>query len=413
MIDITKLYCGVDTTGDPLRYGHKRGPGHGGPHATERVEHEVPKSAAERRPVVVWSVTRRCNLNCIHCYSDSRNEDYPGELSTQEARTMIKDLADFRIPALLLSGGEPLIRKDIFELADYAVDTGLRLTLSTNGTLIDKRMAKRIKETGFSYVGISFDGIGEVNDRFRGMNGAFDLAVRGIRNCMEVDQKVGLRLTLTRRNYEDLHNIFDFIEKEGIQRACFYHLVYAGRGSEIRKDDLSHEETREAMDIILERTMDFHKRGLRKDVLTVDNHVDGPYLYMKLREIDSERAEEVRSFLEWNGGGANSSGVGIGNIDFFGNVHPDQFWQDYTCGNVKERPFSEIWMDTSDEIMKGLKNRLPLLKGRCANCKWIKLCGGSFRVRALRVYNDPWMHDPACYLTDEEIGIAGKKAAVG
>lgn len=409
MIDITKLYCGVDTTGDPLRYGHKRGPGHGAPHATERLEHEVPNSARERRPVVVWSVTRRCNLNCIHCYSDSHNEDYPGELLTQEARTMIKDLAGFKTPALLLSGGEPLMRKDIFELADYASSLGLRLTLSTNGTLIDKKMAKRIKETGFSYVGISFDGIGEVNDRFRGMKGAFDLAVRGIRNCMEVDQKVGLRLTLTRRNYDDLHNIFDFIEGEGIERACFYHLVYAGRGSEIRRDDLSHEETRKAMDIILERTMDFHKRGLRKDVLTVDNHADGPYLYIKLRKIDPERAGEVRRFLEWNGGGANSSGVGIGNIDFFGDVHPDQFWQDYTLGNVRKRPFSEIWLDTSDPLMAGLKNRLPLLKGRCTQCQWIKLCGGSFRVRAQRVYGDPWMPDPACYLTDEEIGIGGER----
>ncbi|HKZ45778.1 MAG TPA: SPASM domain-containing protein, partial [Thermodesulfobacteriota bacterium] len=269
------------------------------------------------------------------------------------------------------------------------------------------------KETGFSYVGISFDGIGEVNDKFRGMEGAFDLALRGVKNCMEVGQKVGLRLTLTRRNYEDLHNIFDFIEKEGIQRACFYHLVYAGRGSDLRKDDLSHEESRKAIDIILERTMDFHKRGLKKDILTVDNHVDGPYLYMKLKEIDPKKAEEVYKLMAWNGGGAYSSGVGIGNIDFNGNVHADQFWQDHTFGNIRKRPFSEIWMDTSDALMKGLKNRLPLLKGRCADCKWIKICGGSFRYRAVKVYNDLWMHDPACYLTDEEIGLTGKKVAVG
>jgi radical SAM protein with 4Fe4S-binding SPASM domain len=405
MIDVTKLYCGADTTGDPLRYGHKRGHGHGSPHATEKQEHAVPKSASERRPVVVWSVTRRCNLNCIHCYTDSHNEEYAGELTTEEAKRMIKELAEFKIPALLLSGGEPLIRKDIFELAEYARGLDMRLTFSTNGTLIDKKIAKRIKDTGFSYVGISFDGIGKVNDMFRGMEGAFDLALRGLRNCKEVEQKVGLRLTLTRRNYEDLHKIFDFIEKEGIQRACFYHLVYAGRGSEIRKDDLSHEETRKAVDIILERTKDFYDRGLKKDVLTVDNHADGPYIYMKLKKTDPERAEEIYRFLEWNGGGANSSGVAIGNIDFFGDVHADQFWQDYSFGNIKKRPFPEIWMDTSDPIMKGLKNRVPLLKGRCAKCKWIKLCGGSFRVRALRVYNDPWMHDPACYLTDEEIGL--------
>lgn len=411
MIDITKLYCGADTTGDPLRYGHKRGPGHGNPHATETREHVVPKSASERRPVVVWSSTRRCNLRCVHCYTDSHNKEYEGELSNEEAKTVIDDLVQFGIPALLLSGGEPLIRKDLLDLAQYARDRGLRVTLSTNGTLITEEKARRIRDVGFSYVGISLDGLGKTNDQFRGLDGAFELAMRGFRNCMQVDQKVGLRLTLTRRNYEDLHGIFDFIEREGIQRACFYHLVYSGRGSEISKDDLTHEESRHAMDIILERTLDFHQRGLGKDILTVDNHVDGIYLYFKLREQAPERAEEVMRLLKWNGGGANSTGVGIGNIDFFGNVHPDQFWQDYTLGNVRERPFSDIWMDTNDPIMAGLKNRKPLLKGRCGACKWIDACGGSFRVRALRVYDDPWMEDPACYLTDEEIGLSDAKEA--
>src|SRR3972149_116024 len=299
MIDITKLFCGADTTGDPLRYGHKRGVGHGTPHATEKIEHEVPKSASERRPVVVWSVSRRCNLNCVHCYTDSHNEDYPGELTNSEARTMIKIWSDFKIPALLLSGGEPLMRKDLFELADYARGLNMRLTLSTNGTLIDQKMAKRIKETGFSYVGISFDGIGEVNDKFRGMEGAFDLALRGVKNCMEVDQKVGLRLTLTRRNYEDLHNIFDFIEKEGIQRACFYHLVYAGRGSDLRKDDLSHEESRKAIDIILERTIIKRKIGVRVLAACIGLWFAQPVPSMKLKEIDPKRAEDVYKLMEW------------------------------------------------------------------------------------------------------------------
>lgn len=405
MIDISRLYCGQDTTGDPLRYGHKRGPGHGTPHATEKTEHEVPVSASERRPVVAWNITRKCNLSCVHCYTDSHNTDYPGELTTDEAKEVIKDLASFRSPALLLSGGEPLIRKDIFSLAEYAKGLNMRLTLSTNGTLIDKDVAKRIKDVGFSYVGISFDGIGETNDKFRGMKGAFDLALNAVRNCMDVGQKVGLRLTLTRRNYEDLNGIFDFIEREGIQRACFYHLVYAGRGSKISKDDLNHEETRRAIDIILDRTEDLNTRGLRKDILTVDNHVDGPYLYLRLKNKDPKRAEEIASLMRWNGGGTNSSGVGIGNIDPLGNVHPDQFWQHYTLGNVRKRSFSEIWMDTTDPLMAGLKNRIPLLKGKCGRCRFLDMCGGSFRVRADVVYGDPWAPDPSCYLTDEETSI--------
>lgn len=403
MIDITRLFCERDTTGDPLRYGRRTGPQHGSPHRTEGKAHTVPPSAAERRPVVAWNITRRCNLACVHCYTDSYDRHYPGELTTEEGKALIDDLAHFKVPALLFSGGEPLLRSDLFELAAYARDRGLRTTLSTNGTLITKANARRIREAGFNYVGISLDGLGETNDRFRGKTGAFEAALRGIRNCLSVDQKVGLRLTLTRRNFQDLQGIFDFIEAEGIPRACFYHLVYAGRGRQMTHDDLSHAETRRALDIILERTLDFHQRGLHKDILTVDNHVDGPYLYLKLRRIDPERAERARALLEWNGGGANSSGVGFGNIDPVGNVHPDQFWQDYTFGNVRERKFSEIWTDTRDPLMAALKNRLPLLKGKCRECRFLKMCGGSFRVRALAATGDPWAPDPACYLTEREI----------
>jgi radical SAM protein with 4Fe4S-binding SPASM domain len=305
---------------------------------------------------------------------------------------------------VLFSGGEPLVRPDLLELMEYAATSGLRVTLSTNGTLIDEPTAQWLHEIGLTYVGISLDGIGETNDLFRGKKGAFDGAVRGMRNCRAVGQKVGLRLTLTRRNCMDLHDIFSFIEAEDIQRACFYHLVYSGRGN--AADELTKAEVRHAMDIILERTMVFHKRGLKKEILTVDNHTDNAYLYLKLRERESARAEEVYQLMKWNGGGANSSGIGIANIDTQGSVHPDQFWQSATLGNVKQRPFSEIWSDNSIPLLAGLRNRLPLLKGRCGQCRFKEICGGSFRVRAAQVYGDPWASDPACYLTDNEIGLA-------
>jgi radical SAM protein with 4Fe4S-binding SPASM domain len=398
MIDITRLYCDRDTPADALRYGH----GHKGkemagtPHIPRK-----PKSAAERRPVVAWNVSRTCNLRCVHCYTDSKAERYEGELTTEEGKALIEDLAQFQIPALLFSGGEPLMRKDLFELAGYAVSLGIRPTLSTNGTLITSEVARRIKDLGFTYVGVSLDGIGDINDAFRGKKGAFKKAMEGFRNLKAVGQRVGLRLTLTRHNYTDLHRIFDFIEAEGIDRACFYHLVYSGRGKE--SDDLSHEETRDALDIILARTKDMHERGLEKDILTVDNHVDGIYLYMKLLKEAPERAEAVLRLLKWNGGGLYSSGVGFGDVDFNGNVHPDQFWMHYSFGNVRERPFSEIWMDTSDPLMAGLKDRRSHIHGRCRTCKWFDACGGALRVRADLVYGDPWAPDPACYLTDEEI----------
>ncbi|MGB9619908.1 MAG: radical SAM protein, partial [Armatimonadota bacterium] len=335
--------------------------------------------------------------------ADSANTSYSGELSTSEAQAMIRDLAEFEVPVLLFSGGEPLIREDIYENAALARELGIRAVISTNGTLITEKTAQRIKDAGFSYVGISLDGIGERNDFFRGKKGAFEAALRGFDNCVAVGQRVGLRLTLTRRNYEDLDAIFDFIEEHRINRACFYHLVYTGRGRDMREDDLSHEESRRAVDLIIDRTADFHRRGLDVDILTVDNHCDGPYLYLRMLREGSPRADEVLELLRSNGG--NSSGVGIADIDNEGNVHADQFWWHYSFGNVRRRKFGDIWTDTSDPLMAGLKNRRPLLKGRCAGCRWLDICNGNFRVRAEAVYGEVWAPDPACYLTDEEIGL--------
>jgi radical SAM protein with 4Fe4S-binding SPASM domain len=388
MVNVTKVYCGANQPADNLRYGH----GHG-----------APKSASERRPIVVWNVTRTCNLRCVHCYSDSYAQKYAGELTHEQAIANIDDIAAFKVPALLFSGGEPLARPDTLDLMEYAAQKGLRVTLSTNGTLIDDTAASRLKKIGTTYVGISLDGIGETNDLFRGKKGAFDAAVRGFRNCNAVGQKVGLRLTLTRRNCADLHDIFDFIQNEGIQRACFYHLVYSGRGN--ATDELTPAEVRRAMDIILERALTFHERGMNKEILTVDNHADNAYIYLKLCERNPKYAEQVHQWMKWNGGGANSSGIGISNIDTQGYVHPDQFWQSATFGNVKERPFSEIWSDNTIPLLAQLRNRLPLLKGRCGACRFQDICGGSFRVRALQVHGDPWAEDPACYLSNQEISL--------
>ncbi|HEX5581890.1 MAG TPA: radical SAM protein [Gemmatimonadaceae bacterium] len=400
MIGITTLYANRNTPSDGLRYGRQRMEG---VRARDVVTHTPPAHAGLRRPVVVWNVGRRCNLHCVHCYSDSSNRAYPGELTTEQGFALLDDLAGFEIPVLLLSGGEPLMRPDIFELIAHARSVGLRVTLSTNGTLITPEVAARLRELEVSYVGISLDGIGLTNDMFRGHKGAFDKAMAGFRNCRAVGQRVGLRMTLTRRNCQDLEEIFDFIEAEEIDRACFYHLVYSGRGS--AADELTPEVARAAVETILRRTRDFAERGLRKEIFTVDNPADGPYLYMKLLEEDPERAAEVLALLAWNGGGLHSSGVGIADVDFLGNVHPDQFWMSHTLGNVKERKFSEIWQDLSDPLLAGLRDRAPLLGGRCGACQWRDVCGGGFRVRALQVHGDPWAEDPGCYLTDDECGL--------
>jgi Fe-coproporphyrin III synthase len=242
-----------------------------------------------------------------------------------------------------------------------------------------------------------------VHDEFRGMKGAFEKTMRGFRHCVEVGQKVGLRLTLTRHTARDLDRLFEFIENEGIDRVCFYHLCPAGRGKSL--DMLNPAESRQAIDTIFDRVGDLAARGKRVEVLTVDNQCDGAYLYLRMKRENNPRAEQVLDMLKWNGGGRNSSGVGIANIDFHGHVHADQFSMYRSFGNVKERKFSEIWQDLSNPIMAGLKDRLDLLKGRCGACKFKDICGGALRARAEISTGDPWASDPGCYLTDEEIGL--------
>ncbi len=389
MISITKLWCDEELDHDLLRYGI----------GTEQ------KDARDRKPIVVFSATRSCNLNCIHCYSESTSEKYENELTTEEGKKLIDNLAAFKVPSILFSGGEPLMRKDIFELIEYSASRNLRAVLSTNGTLIDKKVADRLKKASISYVGISLDGIGEKNDEFRGSVGAFEKAKNAFKFCFESGLKVGLRLTLTRHNHESLPSIFDFIDENNVARVCFYHLAYSGRGKDIADSDLSLEQTRDAIDFIIEKSGHYKKHSVKKDILTVGNHADGVYLYLKLLEKYPDRAKKVFDLLQWNGGGRYSEGVGISCVDFLGYVHPSQFWMDYSFGNIRKRPFSEIWMDDRDELHNGLRDRLPLLKGRCGKCKFQDLCGGSLRGRAKAKFNDVWMEDPACYLTDEEIGI--------
>jgi 12,18-didecarboxysiroheme deacetylase len=395
VIGVSKLLCGKVTPSDALRYDRR----------SDRSPSHLLQFTRDKKPIVVWNSTKACNLRCIHCYYTARAQPDPDELTTAEAKAMIDGLAAFGTPVLLFSGGEPLLRQDLFQLGAYAVEHGLRTVISTNGTLIDRKAALRIREAGFSYVGISLDGIGETNDRFRGMTGAFDAALGGIRACTDAGIRTGLRLTLNRHNYEDLNTIFDLLEAENIRRACFYHLVYAGRGARIQHDDLSLEESRAAVDLIFDRTEDFARRDVDIEILTVDNHTDGPYLLRRVQAQQPERANEVLQLLRWDGG--NSSGIGIGAVDHLGYVHADQFWQHYSFGNVRERPFGEIWTDTSDPLMAGLKNRKPLLKGRCAACQYLDICNGNFRVRAEAVYDDVWAPDPACYFTDKEIGLNG------
>ncbi|CCK80371.1 MULTISPECIES: 12,18-didecarboxysiroheme deacetylase [Desulfobacula] len=391
MIGISKLYCATVEPSDALRYSRQSG----------QLPSHLLQFSKDKKPVVVWNMTRRCNLKCVHCYARSEDISYDNELTHEQSLAMIDDLADFGVPVLLFSGGEPLVHPRLVEYAQYAVSKGMRAVISTNGTLITKEKAKALKEIGLSYVGISLDGLEETHDKFRGVKGSYKKAMAAIKHCQEAGIKVGLRFTINKRNVKDIPGIFDLLEQKNIPRACFYHLVYSGRGSEIAKEDLSHEETRKVLDLIMDRTKDLHDRNMPKEVLTVDNHADGPYVYQRLLDEDPTRAAEVLELLEMNEG--NNSGRGIGCISWDGEVHPDQFWREKSLGNIKDTPFSKIWTNVDNDFLMKLKEKKNHVKGRCAGCRWLDICGGNFRARAESVADDPWDSDPACYLTDEEI----------
>ncbi|MEN6467589.1 MAG: 12,18-didecarboxysiroheme deacetylase [Smithella sp.] len=390
MIGISKLYCGAVEPSDVLRYNRHSG----------QLPSHLLQFSADKKPVVVWNMTRRCNLKCIHCYSASADIDYPDELTTEEGKKLIDDLAAFGAPVILFSGGEPLMRPDLLELAQYATDKGMRAVISTNGTLMTKEITAGLKKIGLSYVGVSLDGLQKTHDRFRGSKGAFEKAIKGIRNCREAGIKVGLRFTVNQHNVADVPDMFDLLRKEKIERMCFYHLVYTGRGSKLREEDLTHEETRQLLDLIAAKTRAMFNDGLKPEILTVDNHADGPYLYLKMKKEDPVRAAQVLELLEMNEG--NSSGVGIGCVSWDGEVYPDQFWRNQPLGNVRQKPFSKIWMDENHELLMKLKDKKKYVHGRCAACSWLSVCGGNFRARAESA-GDVWGPDPACYLTDEEI----------
>ena len=387
MIGFTKLLCGGATVSDIVKYG-----GH-----SHRLPPHMLQFSSDLTPIVVWNMTNRCNLSCQHCYINAQDREYGGELSTDEAKAFIDDLAAMRVPVLLFSGGEPLVRADLFELGAYAAARGLRPVISTNGTLITPAVAKKIHETGFQYVGVSIDGDETVHDQFRGKQGAFRETLEGIRNSIAAGNKTGIRFTLNKLNVHTLPYILDLVEQEKIPRFCMYHLVYAGRGKEMAALDLAPDVKRQAIEMLMRRTEDMYSRGVEVEVLTTDNHADGAYILQYIEKHQPERVAEVKELLAMHGG--CSAGGKMANVGPTGNVHACQFWGHRPLGNVRQTPLSEIWKGHGDEFLAALRQKAERISGRCGECRYKVFCGGC-RIRAEAFHGDLWGEDPACYLED-------------
>ncbi|MFQ5884174.1 MAG: radical SAM protein [Thermoplasmata archaeon] len=399
MIGVSKLLLGAPSESDGLRYRDAEGS------EVDQIKYHA-EDVKSNKPIVVWNMTNQCNLRCVHCYATATPEAEEGELSTDEGKTLLEDMAGYGCPVVLFSGGEPFLRKDLYELAEYADFLGLRPVISTNGTLITEERASAAKKAGVEYIGVSLDGLAFTNDKFRGVQGAFERAVVGMKNSLKAGVKTGLRFTITKHNQEDLPGVLLKLREIGVNRCCVYHLDYAGRGKDIIQHDLTLSESRKAVSRYFELTRLHHTRGFPIETLLVGNYCDAGFLYLTLLEEDPERAEWAYGLLRHNGG--DGTGETIASVDHQGFVHANQFWRDYSFGNITERAFGDMWDDTSNPIMRGLKNKAEHIKGRCAadSCRFFEICKGGSRVRALALTGDVWASDPACYLTDKEIGKA-------
>ena len=384
MLNVSTLLGARSSQSDALRYGMKR-PGA-----------DVPTSSRHRRPVVVWNSTRACNLACTHCYASARLRPADDELTTEEARAFLEDLAAYGVPAVLLSGGEPLARPDLLDLIAYGASRGLRFTLSSNGTLIGAELARTLARLKVTYVGISIDGDEASHDRLRRMPGAWRRSVEALRHLRGAGVRRGVRYTLTPANVNYLGAVLDLVRAERIERLCVYHLVPAGRGA--RLHDISPEQRRDA----LIRLFEFAAVNPQVEVLTVGNPSDGPFLYRWLLQRDPEAAGRCRGALLWNRGARHGPGVGLAAVDERGDVHPDQFSRHRTFGNVRQQPFSVIWSTGRDAYLQALRSPDRPFPDRCQSCPYLELCGGGLRSRAELAAGDPWAFDPSCSLISEE-----------
>lgn len=387
MIGLTKLITGRASYSDRLRYGTNG--------------HKFQDSGVFS-PIVVWNITSTCNLFCTHCYYSAKvSKRDPNEVTTAEVKRAIDDFAELHVPVLLFSGGEPMIREDIYDLCAYATEKGISPSLSTNGILIGDPESKKLRASGVGYAGISIDGLREVHDKFRRKKGAFDGSVAAIRTCLANGMRVSARFTLTDYNKVDLFKVVELFNEIGVTRLCLYHLVPTGRAK--RDGDIPNEERR----AIIERLCSMVTE-LRMEILTVDNPSDGIIAYHWAKKKMPDRAQAILDMLRQQGG--EGTGTRLVEIDHLGNVHPNQFWLGMKLGSIRERTFKEIWLnpDRSDggSVLASMRVRPWKLEGKCGSCEFQNICGG-FRPRALNASGDLWAEDPSCPLTADEVSHAG------
>ncbi len=382
MIIFSKVLGNKGTVYDALRAGAACG---------RDVPDDMIRFSKEQRPVVVWNITRRCNLRCEHCYLDA-SDTADDEMSLEDFGEVVNDLVKCEVPLIIFSGGEPLVRKDFFEILKLVKDAGLKSVISTNGTLITPENAERLAELGVRYVGVSLDAAcPEIHDRFRGVKGSWEKAVEGVRNAKTAGIRTGLRITVTKDNYRELPALLDLALREGVERFCVYHLIPTGRGASMIAKDLDKNEREWVLSFLYEKSIELRDKEI--EILTTDSPMDGVYILERLRRENPEAYADARKLLAIGSG--CTIGTKIANIDYRGDVMPCHFAPEIVVGNVREKTFAQLWIKEPCNELTELREISSRLKGKCGRCDYLDVCRGC-RKRALFHTGDWKGEDPSC-----------------
>lgn len=356
------------------------------------------KSRTLNGSIMIWNFTNRCNLLCHHCYSkaDANEKD---TLTFKQIQETIPKLKKAGVNFVIFSGGEPLLRKDIFDIALEMKKNNIMTYLSTNGMYVNEKNVDKIIET-FNYIGISIDGIEEIHDQFRGQVGSYKKSISAIKLIQEHGGNAGIRFTLTKETEGSFYKMFELCEELNVDKLYISHLVYSGRGLDNLKIDITKEKRREYVNYIINKAFEYYENDSNIELVTGNMEMDSILLLQKFEKEYKEFAPILKEkLISWAG---NSAGSRLGNMDWLGNVKPDPFFP-RTIGNYLEKDFDKVWLDEENDLLTRLREKPRQISGKCSKCSYISICNGGSRARAYAISGDLWAEDPSCYLSEQEI----------
>jgi AdoMet-dependent heme synthase len=343
--------------------------------------------------LVAWEVTRSCNLACIHCRASAQDHPYENELTTEECLQFLDELAAFASPIVILTGGEPLLRPDIFEVARYGTGKGFRMTMAVNGTLLSPDVVETMLDAGIQRISVSIDGAGaDSHDAFRQVKGAFEGALRGISYARAAGLDFQINTTITQQNLHELEAIQQLAVSLGAVAHHIFLLVPMGRGKDLADRAISAEQYEKALHWFYEQ----------KDKVPLQLKATcAPHYYRILRQ----RAQSEGRKVDFQSFGLDAvtrgclGGTGFAFVSHVGQVQPCGYLE-LNCGNIREQPFKEIWQGSS--IFQDLRN-FKKYEGKCGRCKYIGVCGGC-RARAYESTGNYLAPEPLCLFEPDRRG---------